>query len=71
MCLENLVPRWSNDSNDISEYIKTRNWRAISGNIKENEFVTLLNNDRKSYQTNQLLLKLQPLLKEAEIHQSK
>ena len=62
--LENLVPRWSNDSNDISEYIKTRNWRAISGNIKENEFVTLLNNDRKSYQTNQLLLKLQPLLKE-------
>lgn len=62
--IENLVPRWSNDSNDISEYIKTRNWRAISGNIKENEFVTLLNNDRKAYQTNRLLLKLQPLLKE-------
>lgn len=62
--IENLVPRWSNDSNDISEYIKTRNWRAISGNIKENEFVTLLNNDRKAYQTNRLLLELQPLLKE-------
>mgnify|MGYP003641864034 FL=1 len=61
--LENLIPQWSNDSNDISEYIKTRNWRAISGNIKENEFITLLNNDRKSYQTNQLLVKLQPLIK--------
>jgi hypothetical protein len=62
--IENLIPQWSNDSNDISEYIKTRNWRVISGNIKENEFITLLNNDKKSYQTNQLLLKLQPLLKE-------
>lgn len=62
--IENLVPQWCNDSNDISEYIKTRNWRAISGNIKDTEFITLLNNDRKAYQTNKLLLQLQPLLKE-------
>ena len=62
--IENLVPQWCNDSNDISEYLKTRNWRAISGNIKDTEFITLLNNDRKAYQTNKLLLKLQPLLKE-------
>ena len=59
-----LVSQWNNNSNDVSEYIKTRNWRTISGNIKENEFVTLLNNDIKAFKTNQLLIKLQPLLKE-------
>jgi len=59
-----LVSQWNNNSNDVSEYIKTRNWRTISGNIKENEFVTLLNNDIKAFKTNELLLRLQPLLKE-------
>ena len=59
-----LVSQWNNNSNDVSEYIKTRNYRVLTGNINESDFVSLLNNDRKAFKTNQLLIKLQPLLKE-------
>tara|TARA_R110002167_G_scaffold96789_3_gene255967 strand:- start:9 stop:2228 length:2220 start_codon:yes stop_codon:yes gene_type:complete len=59
---EHLVSLWNNDSNDVSEYIKKRNWRKINGSIKDKEFITFLNNDRKAHATNKLLKNLQPLL---------
>jgi hypothetical protein len=62
-----LLPSWDCGTNDISEYYKYRNWRFHSKNhIEDKEFQKLLNNDRKAYKTNNLLLHLQPLLNNRE-----
>ena len=62
--LDVLLPEWDNDFNDVSEYIKTRNYRVRKGNIEETDFLKFLNNDLKAYETNKLLLQIQPLIKE-------
>ncbi len=58
-----LIPLWDNDNNKIEKYYKFRNWRFFSKEtIHKKDFVISLNNDKKLFQTNQYLKKLQPLL---------
>ena len=58
-----LLPIWDNDTNDISEYYKVRNWRFKSKkHIEDKDFVSLLANDKKRYSTNKFLIRLQKRL---------
>ena len=61
--LNDLLPLWDNDKNDVCEYVKFRNWRR-SGNkhIEYKDFIFHLNNDKKIYSTHNFLVKLEPLL---------
>lgn len=61
--LNEFIPLWDNDKNDVCEYVKTRNYRKISNTaIDYKDFLPFLNNDKKIYSTRNLLKKLEPLL---------
>ena len=61
--LSELLPLWDNDKNDVSEYLKMRNWRRTGSlDIGYNEFMKELNNDRKRMQTHVFISKLQSKL---------
>ena len=65
--LSELLPMWDNDTNDVSEYYKQRNWRFKSKDqIEDKDFTRYLNNDKKAFSTNKLLLKLQKVLNKKE-----
>lgn len=67
-----LVPLWDKDKNDITKYIKTRNW-TFAGNkgLQKDEFLRELNNDKRLSKTNKHLKALSILLDKKEfIHTS-
>ena len=63
--LKDLMPMWDNDTNVVSQYIKTRDWVKLSNTItNEVDFQKYLWRDRKRYDTYLMLKELDALLKQ-------
>ena len=63
--LKDLMPMWDNDTNVVSQYIKTRDWVKLSNTItNEVDFQKYLWRDRKRYDTYLMLKDLEALLKQ-------
>jgi len=63
--LKDLMPMWDNDTNVVSQYIKTRDWVKLSNTItNEVDFQKYLWRDRKRYDTYLMLKDLEGLLKQ-------
>jgi len=61
-----FIPLWDADENDVSRYVKDRNWRFSGGAIERENFQKYLNNDQKLFRTNWYLKALKPLLNKKE-----
>ena len=61
--LKDLMPMWDNDTNVVSQYIKTRDWVKLSNTItNEVDFQKYLWRDRKRYDTYLMLKDLEVLI---------
>lgn len=62
-----LIPFWDADNNNISRYVRVRNWRFASAeSVEKKDFILFLNNDQKAFKTDNYLKALKPLLDKKE-----